>query len=124
MGWVNICRKPPNPKLYLDSELHWSSPTKSARVLASSIVDDVHYAAVEVLHEGGRPRMVFAAVTPTESHYPSWSYKTMDESMCPEYFDCPLNVLELLTPPTCEQSRRWRDKCMINHKRIVNEATK
>lgn len=34
------------------------------------------------------------------------------ESECPDLLDCPREILEMLTPTTCENSRLWRRKCL------------
>lgn len=43
--------------------------------------------------------------------YWNFSYKEMDESMCPYSFDCPVGILNLLTPTDSENANEWRRLC-------------
>lgn len=98
-------------------------------VLKSSMVGSVYYAAVKPLKRYGDKdangervivdiptdeQQVFGAVflTSTDSKdYFNFSYKEMDETVGPCYYDCPKGILDLLTPTDSEWANNWRAKC-------------
>lgn len=87
-------------------------------VLKSSMVGSVYYAAVKRTHFATETTpeysKVFAAIflTSTSSKdYFNFSYKDMDESVGPYYYDCPKGILDLLTPTDNELANNWRMKC-------------
>jgi len=63
------------------------------------------------------PEMVVALVVLTrwrpKDQY-NFGYKEMDESMHPYYFDCPAEILDLLTDPINESALEWRKRCREN----------
>jgi hypothetical protein len=38
-------------------------------------------------------------------------YKDMDESMMPYYFNCPIRILDKLSPTENKYATQWREKC-------------
>lgn len=97
-------------------------------VLKSSMVGSVYYAAVKPLQKYSKDddgneiivdipvneQQVFGAVFLTSTDNKSrfnFSYKDMDESYGPCYYDCPKGILDLLTPTTNEYANNWRAKC-------------
>ena len=54
--------------------------------------------------------VVFLTSTDSKDYY-NFSYKDMDESMGPCYYDCPKGILDLLTPTDSEWANNWRAKC-------------
>lgn len=98
-------------------------------ILKSSMVGSVYYAAVKPLKKYGdkdedgervivdiptNEQQVFGAVflTSTDSKdYFNFSYKDMDETVGPCYYDCPKGILDLLTPTDSEWANNWRAKC-------------
>ena len=82
-------------------------------VLKSSMVGNIYYAAVQVKREGV-VEQVFATVAITRTYrkdYYNFSYKDIDETMGPFFYDCPKRILDLLTPTDDECANRWRKKC-------------
>ena len=48
--------------------------------------------------------------------YHNFSYKIMDETAGPYYYDCPESILKLLSPTDNEFATKWRENCRIkNH---------
>ena len=97
------------------------------KVLASSLVGSVYYAAVQdmvknvgkgedgkYIYEPIDDGEVWAAVFLTivdNKDFCNFGYKDMDESMHPGYYDCPKKILKLLSPTECEWANEWRQKC-------------
>lgn len=82
-------------------------------VLKSSLRGSIYYAAVKSIKSG----IVFAAVFKTSvdmKDYFNFSYKPMDESACPYYYDCPESILKLLSPTNNAFAMEWRAKCYAN----------
>ena len=97
-------------------------------VLKSSMVGSVYYAAVKPLKKYSKDdagneiivdiptneQQVFGVVFLTSTDckdYHNFSYKEMDETVGPCYYDCPKGILDLLTPIDSEWANNWRAKC-------------
>lgn len=89
---------------------------KPYKVLHSSLLGNVYYAAIE----DATSKNVFAVVVlikiNNKDFYYNFGYKIINESMEPYYYDCPKKILNLLSPTTDEFALIWRRKC--NWKRI------
>ena len=99
-------------KRYLDEELTHDNYT----VLKSKIVGHVYYAAI--LHTVGESSERFAMVVPYEigKHGGSnLAFKTMSESSGPYYFDCPMNILSMLSPTKNAECLAWRRRCYVQN---------
>lgn len=96
------------------------------KVLKSAIVGTTYYAAVECMAEYNPEtkkrepvpegqRRVWAAVCLTRVRqrdgYTEFLYKDMTETMGPFECDCPLYILDLLTPTDNEYAQEWRNNC-------------
>lgn len=112
-------------------------------VLKSSMVGSVYYAAVKPLQRYSKDddgneiivdiptneQKVFGAVfltsTDSKDHF-NFSYKDMDESYGPCYYDCPKGILDLLTPTDNEYANNWRAKCreQLEKKKNPNALSK
>lgn len=82
-------------------------------VLKSSMHGSTYYAAVRRTRPGGES-YVFGAVCLTNvdsSDYYNFGYKDMDESVGPFSYDCPLSILDLLSPTENELALEWREQC-------------
>lgn len=95
------------------------------KVEKSAMVGSVYYAAVRPLRSfvgdcnKSEPipeseQHVFAAVlltsTDVQSFY-NFGYKDMDETMGPGPVDCPIGILNLLSPTDNEYANAWRECC-------------
>ncbi len=105
------------------------------RVLKSTMVGSVYYAAIEPLKRYGEKqpdgsrliedipegeRHVWGAIFLTSTNakdYYNFSYKDMDESEGPGESECPVSILNLLTPTNSEWANEWRKRCRENAKR-------
>lgn len=109
------------------------------RVEKSVMVGVVYYAAIRKLKQGildksgkhmkdadgkylyedipEKEQKVGAVVllTSTENNHGfNFSYKDMDETMGPNYYDCPASILKLLTPTENETAKIWRERCVLH----------
>lgn len=131
MGWTSfnaefykrngqIDRKKEMDKRY-EQEEHDGSDFKGGichypqfKVLKSAMIGRIYYAAVEITNSKENTREVFGAVAITCTNmkdYYNFSYKDMEETMEPYYYDCPKGILDLLTPTDNENANTWRKKC-------------
>lgn len=93
-------------------------------VLKSAMVGSTYYAAVKktIFKTGDKPEKesVFGVVMLTSVNnkdYFNFSYKDMDESAGPGYYDCPKGILDMLTPTEYEWAKEWRERCYENIKK-------
>lgn len=96
-------------KAECDNEL-----TKSGcyEVLKSAMVGATYYGAVR-----NKDNTVFAVVMLTSvdtKDYFNFAYKDMSETMMPYHFECPQNILNLLTPTNNAWANEWRRRCKEN----------
>jgi hypothetical protein len=100
------------------------------RVLKSSINGSVYYAAIKELtkyagkdedgipiyipEENGKVRAVVFLTSVRNGSYYNFSYKSMDESYGPGYYDCPASILKLLDKTDHEIANKWRNNCWKN----------
>lgn len=101
------------------------------QVKKSAMIGNTYYAAIETLkrYKGKvdgehtyedipvNERETWAAVFLTSTNmndYYNFSYKDMDETMCPCEQGCPVSILKLLTPTDSEWANEWRQKCYMN----------
>lgn len=119
------------------------------RVEKSTLVGSVYYAAVRILKRVAKDdsgqyirladnqylyedipveeQKVFGTVFLTSvnnNDYYNFSYKDMDESMGPCYYDCPESILKLLSPTDSEYALNWRASCreQTSAKKRLNAA--
>ena len=80
------------------------------RVVKSAMHNSTYYAAIK--HPKGH---VFGLVVLTEVRGSEFLYKEMDETMLPYRYDCPVTILNLLSPTDNESSTEWRERCKAQH---------
>jgi hypothetical protein len=123
MGTTCLNYIPANKREYLDSLLTHGGPEYSYRVLKSAMSGGNYYAAVEHMRPG-EPVTVFAAVIKVNVYKPKtapeFCYKEMTEDCEPYYYDCPVAILDLLTPTDNASANTWRAKCRDN---LARKAT-
>lgn len=98
--------------------LNWSNEHGSGELIKGKVIKGVAYMAVRrtfPASENKEPH-VFAAIYKVQM-YPkakdgyTFGYKDMDESMLPYYFDCPDDILDLLSPTEVPNEVEWRSEC-------------
>lgn len=96
------------------------------KVLKSTMKGSTYYAAVQMLMRREKKEngefvdipiengIVFAAVLLTQvdsKSYYNFSYKDMDETCGPYYYECPESILALLSDTDNESAKNWRQLC-------------
>lgn len=102
------------------------------KVLKSTMKGSVYYAAIQDavkctgkdetgrnIYEPIEDGQVWCAVFLTSVHGAEFSYKDMDETMHPGYYDCPESILKLLSNTDNKCAIEWREKCI----EIANNKT-
>ncbi len=118
MGWLFMSSLGGHsgPREYLDAEFTCERLGRSSKVLRSALVRmRTYYAAVEVLTEGSE-REVWACVclvkyNPRDREGYIFGYKSMEESLGPCEIECPIAILDLLTPTDNDYAVKWRSSC-------------
>lgn len=124
MGWTWQCAKFYDRKGNIDRKAEcddlytWNNEETGdkCRVLKSAMVGRTWYGACERTRPGKKP-YVFAGVCLTSvdgREYCNFGYKDMDESMGPCERDCPVSILNLLSPRDDEWALEWRENCRDN----------
>ena len=84
-------------------------------VLKSSMKGSTYYGAIKQKNTEKVFAVVFLTSTDMKDYF-NFSYKDMDETCGPYYFDCPKGILDLLTPTDSEYANAWRKRCYENIK--------
>lgn len=124
MGWTWQCAKFYDRKGNIDRKAEcddlytWNNEETGdkCRVLKSAMVGATWYGACERTRPGQKP-YVFAGVCLTSvdsREYCNFGYKDMDESMGPCERDCPVSILNLLSPRDDKWALEWREDCRNN----------
>jgi hypothetical protein len=104
------------PRAYLDAQFTYQTDSVRSIVLRSALVRmRTYYAAVEQIRPG-KEREVFAIVclvryNPCDREGYVFGYKDMDEAMGPCEAECPVAILDLLTPTDKNHALAWRARC-------------
>ena len=81
----------------------WAASVKDA------MVGSIYYAAMKLTKTGE----VFGLIVLTAVDKNEFGYKDMDETMHPYNYDCPVGILNLLTPTNNEMALEWRAGCYV-----------
>ena len=103
-------------KREMDEEIFrgWETSNSNCKLIKSTMYGSTYYGAIQKTNNNTKESKVFAVVvlTSVENHkYFNLSYKDMDETEHPFYYDCPESILKLLTPTDNENANIWREKC-------------
>lgn len=127
MGWTSYhATNYKKDKVDRKAECEACIDTKACVVIKSRMIGSTYYAAVKVVADWNSDtdeyvpipedkQYVFGAVILTKvnhNDYFNFSYKTMDETCLPYYFDCPMSILNLLSPTDNEYANNWRNECL------------
>lgn len=89
---------------------------KWGTILKDSLVGNTYYAAVKYTKTGEVFALVVLISVDNKDYY-NMSYKDMVESSGPYQIDCPVSILNLLSPTDNEYALNWRKSCRENAKR-------
>lgn len=93
-------------------DLHtWDDEGRSARVLRSTMVGSVYYAAMELLEKKTGEKRVIGVVCLTHTDRREIGMKGISETMGPCESDCPIGILDLLSPTDDSYALAWRQRC-------------
>ena len=87
------------------------------KIIRSSMVGNVYYAAIQHLND--EEKSIFGVVILTRTNinnYYNFTYKVMDETVGPCYYDCPVKILKSLSKTDNELALNWRKRCLENVK--------
>ena len=141
MGWTAFCATNyKNGKVDRKAEMD-KEFGNFYEILKSAMVGNTYYAALktikhyvkdettgeavlEELPENERRVFGFVALTSVNSKEQcNFAYKDMSEDMLPFYYDCPMSILNLLSPTDCESALEWRRRCRENHAQKLAKKT-
>lgn len=114
-----------------ECDYYWEGGLNSGHfeIVKSRIVGSIYYAAIKPLkkyigkNEEGEyqytdiplaEQEIIAVVMLTSTNmkdYYNFSYKGLDETMLPYYYDCPISILKVLSETNNESAKEWRRRC-------------
>ena len=112
-------------KAYLDQQIS----NENTKVVGSGIVNGAYYAACQVRY--GLTPVTYAVVMTTSDPASHKGWGLCDEFECPNNFDCPESILELLSdirtmqeaglsnPALVANAIQWREKCRLSTERAM-----
>lgn len=107
MGWTGIYTGTMTRKeriAFMDKSYTW----RTNAVIKSTLVGTTYYAAVKDSATG----RVWAGIALTRMKKSGeFVYKDMDESLGPFQGECPISIINLLTPTDSEHANNWRKSC-------------
>ncbi len=111
MGWTSEHQSDTSAKgrkAVLDAQFTWGEN----KVLKSAMVGNTYYAAVYYKAKDGTTGVtaVVALTSVDNRDYFNFAYKTMDETVGPNGYECPVGILDLLTDIDSECANEWRQK--------------
>ncbi len=90
---------------------HFGEQPSWATIVKDALVGTTYYAAMK----DAKTNEIWALVVLTDIDNGEFGYKDMSEDMLPYYFECPIKILELLSPTDCENAIEWRRHCYAYH---------
>lgn len=115
MGWTGYhVNSPVRRKYECDKYNTWDEKNSSCEVLKSAQIGKVWYGACRHTDKKTGRVKVFGSVCLTNvdsKSYDNFWIKEMDETMGPFYNDCPVAILDLLTPTENQEALNWRRIC-------------
>lgn len=108
-------------KREMDEEIfrEWETSNGNCKLIKSAMYGSTYYGAIQKTNSDTKESEVFAVVVLTSvenNKFFNMSYKDMDETMLPFYYDCPESILKLLTPTDNKNANIWREKCRKRNK--------
>ena len=104
MGTTSYMVKVSSPKKELEKIIN----SLDVKILESKIKNAIMYAAVQ-----NKNGFVDCIIIKFKNN-PYFEYKIMDESEYPYYFDCPVEILNLLSVTDNKLANDWRKACLNN----------
>ena len=111
MGWTYYCTYGGKIDRLEECRKRFNGQPSWATVVKDALVDDVYYAAMK----DGKTQEIWALIVLTDIYNGEFGYKDMSEEMYPYYFDCPVEILNLLSHTDSENAIEWRKHCYARH---------
>lgn len=102
MGWMFTSLS----KESLVRDLLYDSPT--CKTIAHRVVGNTLWSVAE---KSTGERFILCDLL--EGSGQGWGYKSMDESVHPYYYDCPIDFLDMVPEVACQE---WRDKVRAGYR--------
>lgn len=107
MGWTYFYNYDRASRLEL-CRREFGERTTANKILKDAMIDNVYYAAMKHISTGE----IWGLIVLTDMSDGEFGYKDMSEDMMPYYFDCPADIIKLLSPTTNPFSNEWRERCL------------
>lgn len=126
MGWTSIYvkeleynykTKTYNRKSFLDREYACENSEYKWEVLKSAMVGSTWYGACRRTNKKTGEVVIFGETILTAIDKMEFFWKEVSEDMGPFTFDCPIGILNLLSPTDNSYAKQWREKCRAYQKR-------
>lgn len=123
MGWTSIYvkeleydakTKTYNRKAFLDKDYSCETDEYKWEVLKSSMVGTTWYGACRRTNKKTGESIVYGETTLTAIDNMEFFYKEVSEDMGPYTIECPIGILNLLSPTDNSYAQQWRNKCRAN----------
>lgn len=125
MGWTGITNNfntREEIKTFIDSEYTWQTEEYRNEVIKSSLIGNTWYGAIKKTNKKTKEIEVWAGICLISIKKKEFWYKNMDETVGPYKYECPINILNLLTETKYEFAKQWRQNCLEYHK--INKQLK
>lgn len=125
MGWTSIYvkelmynakTKTYNRKAFLDKEYTCENYEYKWEVLKSAMVGTTWYGACRRTNLKTGKSIVYGETILTAIDNMEFFWKEVSEDMGPYTIECPIGILNLLTPTENPYAQQWREKCKANAK--------
>ena len=124
MGWTTLHRdKGMSDREFFEKEFP-NGLTQNGKILKCATVRNVFYAAVQnnddAPHMPGKVWALVVLIQRTRGDY-NFGYKDMDENMGPNADDCPIEILDLLSPTDHDYALSWRASCRAKREALASK---
>ncbi len=125
MGWTSVFigelefdvkTKTYKRKAFLDKEYNCENEEYKWEVLKSTMVGTTWYGACRRTNKKTGESTVYGESILTAIDNMEFFWKEVSEDMGPYTIECPIGILNLLTPTDNPYAQQWRDKCKANAK--------
>lgn len=90
---------------------NYTDASRRSEIIDSAIRNGTVYLAVRYTDTENDIEEVYGVVILTHYNKGLFTTKSMSENMGPVYYDCPVHILERLSPTENEHAKTWRDMC-------------
>lgn len=118
MGWTSFRLEKDNVSNWFKNEFN----VEKFECVKHAIVGNTIYGAIKNKQTGDVFAVIFLIRWDNSDYSFNFSYKDMDETMNPFYYDCPMSILKLLTPTENEYALLWRSEVeKFNNKKKLSK---